>query len=54
MIPVLVYFCVAVSYVGGLLFLVLCVAIALRLFRGVDSSFDEKPKQKETQCSQKK
>jgi len=60
MIPLLVYFCVAVSYVGGITTLAILVAILIRLARTWDSIRDgnfprRKPKKNKGEpCNQKK
>jgi hypothetical protein len=59
MIPFLIYFCVAVSYVGGITTLAVFVAILFRLARAWDSICDgsfprRKPKNKGESCNQKK
>ena len=58
MIPFLVYFCVAVSYVGGITTLAIFVAVFVRLVRAWDSICDfplRKTKNKKGEsCNQKK
>ena len=60
MIPFLVYFCVAVSYVGGITALAIFVAVFVRLARAWDSICDgnfprRKTKNKKGEsCNQKK